>query len=98
MSTPSKTTVPISGLEVHVYGLQELPSTTPVDIVFLLHGRTGEYLHMEPMAHAILAKADNGPKDRRGLIVVSFDQRNHGHRTVAAKGNQGWKEGNEMHA
>ncbi|KKY21561.1 hypothetical protein UCRPC4_g03512 [Phaeomoniella chlamydospora] len=34
----------------------------------------------------------------KGLIAVSFDQRNHGSREVDGKANKAWREGNETHA
>ena len=35
---------------------------------------------------------------RKGLIAVSFDQRNHGSREVSAIANEAWRSGNENHA
>lgn len=34
----------------------------------------------------------------RGLIAVSFDQRNHGTRKVDALANEAWRQGNDRHA
>jgi pimeloyl-ACP methyl ester carboxylesterase len=34
----------------------------------------------------------------KGLIALSFDQRNHGSRLVDKKANGAWREGNERHA
>jgi hypothetical protein len=34
----------------------------------------------------------------KGLIAVSFDQRNHGTRQVDALANEAWRQGNDRHA
>ena len=96
------TKVNVSGLETHVYGLDDVRKSNAhfVDVVFLLHGRTGKYQDVEPFALAILAedKATATPDLQRGLIVVSFDQRNHGHRQISELGNFTWAEGNRLRA
>ena len=96
------TKVYVSGLETHVYGLDEVRKSRAhfVDVVFLLHGRTGKYQDVEPFALSILAKdkATTTSYAQRGLIVVSFDQRNHGHRHVSELGNLTWTDGNQLHA
>jgi hypothetical protein len=92
----------VSGLETHVYGLDEVrqSSATSIDVVFLLHGRTCSYRDLEPFALAILDKdkAAQLSKIKRGLVVVAFDQRNHGHRKVSELANHSWVEGNQFHA
>ena len=96
------TKVNVSGLETHVYGLDGVRKSKAhfVDVVFLLHGRMGKYQDVELFALAILAKgkATATPDQQRGLIVVSFDQRNHGHRQISELGNFVWTEGNQFHA
>jgi alpha-beta hydrolase superfamily lysophospholipase len=96
------TKVNVSGLEIHVYGLDDVRKSKAhfVDVVFLLHGRMGKYQDVEPFALAILAKdkAVATPDLQRGLIVVSFDQRNHGHRQISELENFAWAEGNQFHA
>ena len=71
----------MSGVETYVYGLDDVRKSNAhfIDIVFLLQGRTGTYQDVELFALAILAKdkAAATPDLRRGLIVVSFDRRNH---------------------
>ncbi|KAH8701264.1 Alpha/Beta hydrolase protein, partial [Phaeosphaeriaceae sp. PMI808] len=98
-----KHTVHIAGIEVYVYGLNELrldQAGCPVDIIFLLHGRKGNHEAMEPTAHAILKETWQLKKNcsEGGLLVVSFDQRNHGHRVVSSHANLSWLEGNQSHA
>lgn len=39
-----------------------------------------------------------GGGEKRGLIALAYDQRNHGGRVVDEKANGSWREGNEMHA
>ena len=86
-----KTTIFISGIEVHVYGLRrvERDAVKEVDVVFVLHGRGQSYSDYEKAAYSILAKSystSSHNKDvhrGRGLLVILFDQRNHGHRKVS---------------
>jgi hypothetical protein len=96
------TKVHVSGLETHVYGLDEVRKSNAhfVDVVFILHGRMGKSQDMEPFALAILDKdkAARASDVQRGLIVVLFDQRNHGHRQVSELGNLVWDQGNPLHA
>ena len=108
MDSTQSTRVCVSGLETHVYGLENVRKSyaTSVDVVFILHGRTQRWQDYEKMAVAILEKDKvAGPggdgtstQMKRGLIVVSFDQRNHGHRQVSQLANQTWIDGNELHA
>jgi len=56
---------------------------------------------MEPIAAAAVAvwnKRRNNDHKRRGLLCVSFDQRNHGVREVASLANEDWRSGNPRHA
>jgi hypothetical protein len=98
------TKVYVAGLEAHVYGLEYLYHSGAhfVDVVFLLHGRTSKCQDLEPFALTILTKdkaeATRAGDVQRGLIVVSFDQRNHGHRQVSEIGNLSWADGNHLHA
>ncbi|KAI9739728.1 MAG: hypothetical protein M1834_006447 [Cirrosporium novae-zelandiae] len=103
----SKRTYPIAGILTTVYGLSELSSDIE-DIVclWLLHPRLKSQSSMEPLAHSIIGDwnrrikegktdHDNPPK---GLIAVSFDQRNHGTRKVDDLANEAWRSGNPRHA
>lgn len=96
------TKVYVSGLETHVYGLDDVQKSHVhlVDVVFLLHGRMSKYRDLEPFALAILARdqAVRANDLQRGLIVVLFDQRNHGHRQVSELANLSWDGGNQLHA
>ena len=102
MDSTQSTKVSVSGLETHIYGLDEVlkSQVKSVDVVFVLHGRTQRWQDYEPTALAILAKdkVDVPMHMPRGLLVVSFDHRNHGHRQVSQLANQTWADGNELHA
>jgi pimeloyl-ACP methyl ester carboxylesterase len=94
----------IAGILVTVFGLDELPSNvTDVSVLWLLHPRLQTQASMAPFAAHLIAewnkqqKPSTGKK-RKGLIAVSFDQRNHGSRLVSAIANEAWRSGNEHHA
>ncbi|WPH01786.1 Hypothetical protein R9X50_00463900 [Acrodontium crateriforme] len=90
----------IAGMLVTIYGLQELASdTTQFTCFWLLHGRGDTQDSMgycaAAMLHAWKSKRQPG---QRGLICITFDQRNHGSRLVDDKANVSWKQGNPTHA
>ena len=72
--------------------------------MFILHGRTQQYSDYEKAAYAILSRsysasyASEGTFHGRGLLVVMFDQRNHGHRKVSDLANLTWTDNNPTHA
>ena len=45
-----------------------------------------------------ITTAGSSPESARGLIAVSFDQRNHGTRLVDLLANEAWRQGNPRHA
>ncbi|KII84049.1 hypothetical protein PLICRDRAFT_46391 [Plicaturopsis crispa FD-325 SS-3] len=102
----SKETLPIAGLLVNVFGLKELRAhKPPITVLFHLHGRGGSALREQTLCRTlyagIVSRRDGereGGEEGRDLLVVSFDQRNHGTRVVAEGANMSWKEGNERHA
>ncbi|KAI1344733.1 hypothetical protein F5Y15DRAFT_2645 [Xylariaceae sp. FL0016] len=104
--TVSMTTLPIAGLKVDIYGLDELPSTAAaISCLWLHHPRLRCKEDMADTAHLILStfrrqeEAGAGPgRGKRGLIAVAFDQRNHGSRIVDDKANKAWRGGNGTHA
>ena len=93
----------ITGILVTVFGLEELsPQAEEVSCLWLLHPRLGTQERMTGLAVAAItawnkkkAQLDETP---RGLIAVSFDQRNHGTRLVDPQANESWREGNQRHA
>ncbi|KAL7892157.1 hypothetical protein HDV63DRAFT_176975 [Trichoderma sp. SZMC 28014] len=95
----SLTTMPMAGLLVDVYGLQELPaSTAPTTCLWLLHPRTRTRASMNDIAKRAV-HSWNQKGQARGLVALAFDMPNHGTRMVSAKANLAWDEGegNENH-
>lgn len=100
----SKTTIPMAGLLVDVYGLDELSSPRPatqITCLWLHHPRNKAKEHMGDFA----ARAVSAWNERRGevapergLVALAFDQRNHGSRLVDERANGSWRAGNERHA
>ncbi|GAA5822271.1 hypothetical protein JCM3770_002511 [Rhodotorula araucariae] len=93
----------VGGLPVAVYGLDSLtPGNSDVAVCFLLHGRMGRAAHplIDGFARRLVAYAAEQRANSPGtdLVVVTFDQRNHGHREVERQRNLGWAEGGKKHA
>ncbi|GAA6006723.1 hypothetical protein JCM11491_003157 [Sporobolomyces phaffii] len=102
-ATPTAFTV--GGLPVQVYGLDSLSPTSiskPLSVLFLLHGRFGaasDKLIATFASTLLAAPVGHSHHDRtKDLVVVTFDQRNHGHRTVEREKNFGWREGGKKRA
>lgn len=103
----SKKVFSIAGIITTVYGLEELPSNIrDVTCLWLLHPRLQTQECMEPIAASTIldwnsrlrdGAASNGQASK-GLIAVSFDQRNHGSREVDKLSNEAWRSGNPRHA
>lgn len=103
-------TIPMAGILVDVYGLDELPaSVTRVSCLWLHHQRTRNKEHMREIAarcvgawndesQAAAASKEKEKEERRGLIALAYDQRNHGTRLVHDPANGAWREGNKTHA
>ncbi|KAF3920291.1 hypothetical protein AA313_de0209212 [Arthrobotrys entomopaga] len=95
----SKKIYHIAGIEVTIYGATEISeSATSVTCLFLLHPRLETLSYVEPIALRCLQAHHTNPSSEKGLIVASFDQRNHGARLVSSKANDSWRNGNELHA
>ncbi|KAI8945318.1 hypothetical protein F4801DRAFT_136833 [Xylaria longipes] len=99
----SKTTLPIAGLQVDIYGLAELPATaTSISCLWLHHPRLRRKEDMAYVANEMVSafSASSSPvsASTRGLIAVAFDQRNHGSRLVSEVANEAWRQGNATHA
>lgn len=95
----------IAGILVTVYGLEELPNVKDVACLWLLHPRLQKHAIMAPVAAAAildwnkkLQESQSARSNPKGLIAVSFDQRNHGTRQVNKLANESWKAGNPAHA
>lgn len=96
----SSVVYPIAGILTTVYGLDELPQNVQeIACLWLLHPRLQTQASMAPLAaqaiHYWNSKRGNRSK---GLIAVSFDQRNHGSRLVDKMANEAWRQGNVRHA
>ncbi|KAI1466165.1 uncharacterized protein F4812DRAFT_99042 [Daldinia caldariorum] len=95
----SRATWTVSGLQVDVYGLAELPAgASKVSCLWLHHGRLRSKGDMAPVANRILSAYHGKSSPGRGLIAVALDQRNHGSRLVDRRANESWVDGNETHA
>ncbi|KAJ5594527.1 uncharacterized protein N7459_000735 [Penicillium hispanicum] len=91
----------IAGISVTVFGLEELRSQEEVACLWLLHPRLATQERMTDIAASSITDWSTRNKDTpsaKGLIAVSFDQRNHGARMVDPLANESWKEGNPRHA
>ncbi|KAF5662177.1 hypothetical protein FHETE_8067 [Fusarium heterosporum] len=93
-------TIPMAGLLVDVYGLDELPPNVPVSCLWLLHPRTRTRRRMQDIARRTIAAwtSHAGVDPKRGLIALSFDMPNHGTRLVSESANVAWDKGNATHA
>lgn len=95
----SKKTLPINGLHVDIYGLDELPaSASAVSCLWLHHGRLRSKADMADIAALALSAWNSRGSSTRGLIAVAFDQRNHGARLIHEMTNEAWRQGNKTHA
>ncbi|KAK3491390.1 hypothetical protein B0T13DRAFT_422479 [Neurospora crassa] len=103
VSPISLKTIPMAGLLVDVYGLDELPaSVSRVSCLWLHHQRTRNKDHMREIAARCVGawneSTGSEKKKERGLIALAYDQRNHGTRLVHDPANGAWREGNKTHA
>ncbi|XWW94139.1 hypothetical protein V2A60_002081 [Cordyceps javanica] len=102
LETPrsSKTPLVIGGVQIYVYGLEELQDYSgEITVLHLAHNRTRTYLVTEAIAHEILHRhrRNGGGRSRRPLIAVTMNMRNHGDREICARANLTWAGGNENH-
>ncbi|KAF4120038.1 hypothetical protein GMORB2_3449 [Geosmithia morbida] len=102
--TVSVKTVPMGGLLVDVYGLEELPAgPSPVTCLWLLHPRMRTRARMQDIASRVIdaynnRMAESSASPPRGLVALAFDMPNHGTRLVSEQANKAWNQGNELHA
>lgn len=81
----SKKPLVISGLQVYIYGLENLTNRSDVDIavLYLAHNRTRTYKVTEGIAHEVLHRyRHDGRTKSMEMIAVTFNMRNHGDREV----------------
>ncbi|KAJ7671699.1 Alpha/Beta hydrolase protein [Mycena polygramma] len=89
-----KQTTIIAGLEVHTYTAEKFAtSTKPILALFVLHGRLGssESDHVQQLISALVNAAE-GHAAEKDLMVIAFDQRNHGVRLKNHNSNLGFEE------
>lgn len=81
----SQTTIVISGFHLHLYGVKELNEVQAknTSVLFHVHGRTCTYKDAEEIAHHILSAWRSHGSVEKGLVVATFDNRNHGSRRVS---------------
>ncbi|KAJ2893256.1 hypothetical protein MKZ38_008851 [Zalerion maritima] len=96
----SFTKVNIAGFFVYLYGIDELtPDQAKDTTVFIhVHGRTRTYKDAEEMAHELLHQQRARGGTKKGLVVATLDNRNHGIRAIDTMSIQDWKGGNPKHA
>ncbi|KAI0694330.1 Alpha/Beta hydrolase protein [Cytidiella melzeri] len=89
----------VGGLPVNVFSTVDLSViTAKVAVLFFLHGRGGYAEALQPMVESILNHVKAKGKQESELVIVTFDQRNHGHRIADIKSLGAWTEGNMNHA
>ncbi|SPN97513.1 uncharacterized protein DNG_01027 [Cephalotrichum gorgonifer] len=103
----SMKTIPMAGLLVDVYGLEELSSPCPaarVTCLWLHHPRLqtketmGDFARRAVSAWNERRGSGAAGAAERGVVALAFDQRNHGSREVFPLANESWRAGNERHA
>jgi hypothetical protein len=96
----SKTVYCIAGIRTTVYGIDQLPeNVSEIACLWLLHPRLATDESMAPMAGKAISHWNNRRgSQKKGLIAVSFDQRNHGTRKIDPVANEAWRQGNPRHA
>ena len=81
----SKKEMVIGGVQIYLYGLDELKDTSGVEVavVYLAHNRTRTYKVTEGIAHEVLHRYRTDIRSKRvELIAVTMNMRNHGDREV----------------
>ncbi|KAJ5288490.1 hypothetical protein N7478_001520 [Penicillium angulare] len=100
--TVSRNVYAIAGISVAVFGLEELDTqASEVACLWLLHPRLATQERMVDIAATTITDWNTKITDTptaKGLIAVSFDQRNHGTRMVDPLANEAWRQGNPRHA
>ncbi|KAF7289889.1 hypothetical protein MIND_01363600 [Mycena indigotica] len=78
-----QTTIVVAGLHIQTYTTDDFGSSAkPVVALFLLHGRMGSSQdgHIQALASGLLAASRS--THNKDILVITFDQRNHGTRLV----------------
>ncbi|KAI3604803.1 hypothetical protein WG66_008611 [Moniliophthora roreri] len=81
----------VGGIPVHIYSNSNtFKFSKPVVICFFLHGRGSSIGALLPHIQRTLQACSSGDELNKDLIVATFDHRNHGHRLIEERANQGW--------
>ncbi|KAJ5572966.1 Alpha/Beta hydrolase protein [Penicillium hetheringtonii] len=90
----------IAGFHTYVYGIDELSPEQAKNtvVLFHIHGRTRSNVEAERFAHQFLHQLRQHGPSKKGFVVATFDDRNHGERAIDTKSIQSWKQGNDKHA
>jgi len=83
----------VGGLPVNIYTDQTADKSLPVAVLFFLHGRGETALAQESTIENVMSlihRYAEKAQASRDLMIVSFDQRNHGHRMVSVDANHSW--------
>jgi hypothetical protein len=99
-SSISRTTYPIAGIQTTVYAIDQLPTNvTDIAVLWLLHPRLQTQDSMAALANRAIEHWTSRPESKaKGLLAVTFDQRNHGGRIIDKLANEAWRAGNKRHA
>jgi len=109
MSRSQKQILAVGGIQLNVFSSLQDPgkATSGVAVLFLLHGRLSKADGLEATAMRLVEKSEDKRRSTSdgtalSLVVITFDLRNHGIRTINPQGNQQWsrkaKEDNPRHA
>ncbi|KAI5459582.1 Alpha/Beta hydrolase protein [Mariannaea sp. PMI_226] len=95
----SVTTINIAGFHLYLFGVNELNDVQAKDttVLFKIHGRTRTYNDSEAFAHRLLHDWRSRGSATKGLVVATFDNRNHGKRSIDEISIQDWRSGNPRH-
>ncbi|EPQ54128.1 hypothetical protein GLOTRDRAFT_78065 [Gloeophyllum trabeum ATCC 11539] len=105
MAVPGSTYV-VGGIVVNVYEEPLVRSDVSPIVLFFLHGRLGSAVGLEPHVQTLFQELHHLRETNANLhplIIVTFDQRNHGTRLADPKANEAWNKKdleshNERHA
>ncbi|KAH9941352.1 Alpha/Beta hydrolase protein [Amylocystis lapponica] len=103
MSTLKTEVLHVGGIAINVFSQPDsTDTTTPVTVLFLLHGRTGrasQLIHtVEKTLGFVQANRKTSQQQAQDLLVITFDHRNHGERMVSEQANSGWRDGPDRKA
>ncbi|KAK7419264.1 hypothetical protein QQX98_003416 [Neonectria punicea] len=98
--TSSTIAINIAGIPLYLFGVDELneKQRKGTTVLFHIHGRTRTYKDAEKIAYKLLHEWRARGSPTKGLVVATFDNRNHGTRAIDEISIQDWAAGNPRHA